>query len=146
MSAEENRALVLKFYELMSKQQFDAMFELMADDATWTVAGRPELFHHAGVHSKAERAAGFSGFVKVFASLRMDVRSTTAEADRVAVEAWTHCRTHSGLAYDNEMLILIRCRGGKIASIYEHLDQQRTFEFEKRLQQSLQPPPERQGL
>ena len=33
MSVEEHRALVLRFYELMSKQQFDAMFELMADDA-----------------------------------------------------------------------------------------------------------------
>jgi ketosteroid isomerase-like protein len=137
MSAETNRALVLKFYELMSRQQFEAMFKLMEDDATWTVAGVPELFHHAGTHTKAQRAAGFSNFVKVFNSLWMEVRSTTAEDDRVAVEAWTHCKTHSGLAYDNEMLILIRCRDGRIASIYEQLDQQRTFEFEKKLQASM---------
>lgn len=141
MSAEKNRALVLEFYNLMSKQRFDEMFKLMADDGTWTVAGRPEHFHHAGVATKAQRAQGFAGFVKVFASLEQDIRSTTAEDDRVAVEAWSRCRTHQGLVYENEMLILIRCRDDKIVSIYEQLDPLRTVEFERKLHESLQSGP-----
>ena len=138
MSAEQNRALVLQFYKLMSQQRFGEMFELMSDNATWTVAGRPEHFHHAGISTKPERAQGFAGFVKVFASLEMDIRSTTAEDDRVAVEAWTKCRTHKGLVYENEMLTLVRCKDDKIVSIYEQLDPYRTIEFERRLHESLQ--------
>lgn len=137
MSAEKNRKLVLRFYELMSEQKFSEMLALMSDDAVWTVAGKPETFHHAGAHSKAERAAELAGFVKVFSDLQMDIRSTTAEDDRVAVEARTRCRTHKGLVYENELLVLIRCKDDRIASIYEHLDQQTTLQFERALRESL---------
>jgi uncharacterized protein len=133
MSIESNRALVLKFYRLMSEQKFDEMFALMSDDSTWTVAGRPETFHHAGVSSKAQRAKGFSEFIKVFASLDQKILSTTAEEDRVVVEARTTCVARQGPVYDNELLILLRCKDGKIASIYEHLDQQTTLEFERKM-------------
>jgi ketosteroid isomerase-like protein len=137
MSIESNRALVLNFYRLMSQQKFDAMFDLMSDDAKWTVAGRPETFPHAGVSSKAQRAKGFADFVKVFVSLEQKILSTTAEEDRVAVEARTTCATRLGLVYDNELLILLRCKDGKIVSIYEHLDQQTTLEFERKLHNAL---------
>lgn len=136
MSIERNRALVLKFYELMSQQAFDAMFALMADDAKWRVAGRPETFWAAGVHTKAERAKEFNDFVKVFADLQIDVVSTTAEDDRVAIEFRTKARTHSGLDYENEMLVLVRCKEGKIVDIYEHLDQPTALEFARRLHES----------
>ncbi len=133
MSIEANRALVLRFYELMSNMDFNAMFELMADDGTWTVAGKPDLFHHAGVATKPQRVAALMNFTKVFRSLQQTVLNTTAEEDRVAAHMTTRCKTHGGLVYENELLVLIRCKDGKIASIYEHLDQQTSLEFEKRM-------------
>lgn len=131
--AQANRALVLRFYDLMSQQQFDAMLDLMADDATWTVAGNPETFHHAGTATKAQRRAALASFTRFFATLEMDIRSTTADDDRVAVEAITRCATHTGLQYENELLVLLRCRDGRIASIYEHLDQQTALAFDRAL-------------
>lgn len=133
MSAESNTALVREFYRRMSELDFDGMFTLMADDATWTVAGKPETFHHAGVATKAQRREAFSNFTRFFTMLEMEIRSTTAEDDRVAAELITRCATHSGLAYENELLVLIRCRDGRIASIYEHLDQQTALDFDRRL-------------
>jgi ketosteroid isomerase-like protein len=133
MAIEENRALVLNFYRLMSELQFDRMFELMSDDSTWTVAGQPETFPHAGRRSKQERAKGFAEFVRGFVTLEQKVLSTTCEADRVAVEARTRCEARLGPVYENELLILLRCKNGKIVSIYEHVDQQTTLEFERRL-------------
>src|SRR6266404_5122915 len=121
MSIDTNRALVLKFYELMSRKEFDRMFELMSDDATWAVAGRPETFRHAGVYSKAQRAEGFAEFVKMFDSLEQTIVSSTAEEDRVVVEVKTRCKSRQGMVYENELLVLLRCRDGKIVSIYEHL-------------------------
>jgi ketosteroid isomerase-like protein len=139
MSTESNRAIVLEFYGLMSKLKFDSMFDLMADQGTWTVAGNPNTFHHAGTATKAQRAAALANFTKVFSSLEMDIRSTTAEDDRVTVEIITTCRTRSGLTYKNELLVLVRLRQDKIVSIYEHLDQQTSLEFERLLQTTAQP-------
>jgi ketosteroid isomerase-like protein len=136
MSIESNRAVVLKFYECMSKQDFTTMFSLLADDATWTVAGKPETFWAAGVHTKAQRAHEFNDFVKTFKSLNIDVRSTTAEEDRVVIEFRTTAKTHSGLDYENEMLVLVRCKDGKIVSIYEQLDQPTALAFAQKLREA----------
>lgn len=133
MSIEANRALVVKFYGLMSQMDFNAMFELVADDGIWIVAGHPELFHHAGVATKPDRAAALTDFTKVFCSLTQTVLNTTAEGDRVAAQMTSRCVTHSGLVYENELLCLIWCRDGKIVKIYEHLDQQTSLEFEARM-------------
>lgn len=132
-SAHENAELVREFYRRMSALEFDRMFDLMQDDATWTVAGDPETFHHAGVATKAQRIEAFSNFTKYFATLDMEVRSTTAQDDRVAAELITRCETHSGIRYENELLVVIRCRGGKIASIYEHVDQQTALAFDRKM-------------
>jgi ketosteroid isomerase-like protein len=129
MSSAKNTNLVLKFYELMSKREFEDMFELMSDDATWTVAGRPESFWPAGTQTKAQRSEVFHEFAKVFADMPLNVLSSTAEEDRVVLEARTRSTTHSGIVYENEFLILFRCRDNKIVSIYEHCDQQAVLEF-----------------
>ena len=131
MSTAENRALALEFYRLMSKLEFRKMFELLADDATWTVAGKPESFFAAGTQSKAKRAQTFDEFTKVFANLRMNIISSTAEDDRVVLEATTRCETHTGIVYENEFLLLFRCKNNKIVSIYEHCDQQAVFALER---------------
>jgi ketosteroid isomerase-like protein len=131
--ADRNRALVLRFYAAMSAQDFGAMFALTTPDATWTVAGDPASFHHAGTATRAQREAALANFTRTFASLEMDIRSTTCENDRVVVEAITRCATHTGLRYENELLVLIRCREGRIASIYEHLDQQTALKFDEQL-------------
>jgi ketosteroid isomerase-like protein len=129
MSAASNRDLVLKFYELMSTFEFEKMFELMSNESTWTVAGRPETFWPAGTQTKAQRAEMFYQFAKVFADMPLNVLSTTAEEDRVVLEARTRSTTHNGIVYENEFLLLFRCRNNKIVSIYEHCDQQAVLEF-----------------
>jgi ketosteroid isomerase-like protein len=117
----------------MAKADFKAMFDLMADDGTWTVAGHPDTFPNAGVSTKADRKRAFDAFVHFFKKLDINVTSTTAEADRVCIEFRTRGETHTGMIYENEMLCLVRCKDNKIVNIYEFLDQQATFEFEKRL-------------
>jgi ketosteroid isomerase-like protein len=131
MAADDNRALVLRFYRHMADLEFEQMFALMADDGVWTVAGRPESFHHAGACSKAERKAACLAFMEVVESMEMDVLSTTAEGDRVAIELRTLCRARNGVVYDQEGLHLVRCREGRVVSVYEQIDQQATLGFER---------------
>ena len=134
MTTEANRAMALRFLELMSQLDFKPMFELMSDDAVWTVAGRAETFPQAGPQPKHVRAQMCDGFVSVFRSLRFEIVSTTAEGDRVVVEFTARGEAHGGQVYENEFLSLFTFRNGIIVGIYEHCDQQSVFAFERSLQ------------
>jgi ketosteroid isomerase-like protein len=136
MSTEANRAIALRFLELMSSLDFKPMFELMSEDAVWRVAGRPETFPQAGPQPKHVRAAMFDDFITVFRSLKMNITSTTAEADRVVVEFTARGEAHGGQVYENEFLSLFTFRDGKIVALYEHCDQHSVLAFERSLQVS----------
>jgi ketosteroid isomerase-like protein len=136
MSSEANRATALRFLQLMSDLSFKPMFELMSDDAVWTVAGKPETFPQAGPQPKHIRAEMFDAFITVFRSLDFKIISTTAEADRVVVEFTARGEAHGGQVYENEFLSLFTFRNGKIVGVYEHCDQQSVFSFERSLQPS----------
>ena len=136
MSTETNRATALRFLQLMSDLDFKPMFELMSEDAVWTVAGRAETFPQAGPQPKHVRAEMFDAFISVFRSLHFNIVSTTAEANRVVVEFTARGEAHGGQVYENEFLSLFTFRDGKIVGIYEHCDQQSVFAFERSLQTS----------
>lgn len=134
MSTETNRATALQFLQLMSDLNFGPMFDLMSEDAVWTVAGKPETFPQAGPQPKHIRAKMFDAFITVLRSLEFKIISTTAEADRVVVEFTARGEAHGGQIYENEFLELFTFRDGKIIALYEHCDQQSVFAFEKSLQ------------
>jgi len=85
---EANKNLVLSFMEYISTGNIRAALAMMADNATWWVAGKPDKFILAGTKTKKE-------FVELLrktgAILPNGVRTTptgiTAEGDRVAVQA-----------------------------------------------------------
>lgn len=133
MNAQANKEIVLRFYGLMTQLELEKMFELMADDAIWSVSGDPSTFHHAGVKTKAERKKACLDFMNTFESMETDILSCTAEDDRVVLEAHTRCKARSGPVYDQRPLLLFRCRDGKIASIYESIDPFSTLKFEREL-------------
>jgi len=135
MDADANRATALEFLRLMAAFEFDAMFDLMADDATWRVVGDPQTFPPAGTLGKPERRAMFDGFVSVLRSLSFDIASTTAEGDRVAVEFTCRGESHAGPVYENEFINLFRFRNGKIVSVYELCGQQAVLAFGEALEE-----------
>lgn len=133
MNAQANKKLVLEFYKLMTRLELEKMFDLMADDAIWSVSGDPSTFHHAGEKSKAERKQACLEFMNIFENMESEILSCTAEEDRVVLEARTRCRARSGPVYDQAPLLLFRCRDGKIVSIYESIDPFSTLKFEQEL-------------
>ena len=134
MSTEANRATALRFLQLMSDLNFEPMFDLMSEDAVWTVAGKPETFPQAGPQPKHIRTEMFDAFITVLRSLEFNIISSTAEADRVVIEFTARGEAHGGQIYENEFLSLFTFRDGKIIALYEHCDQQSVFAFEKSLQ------------
>ena len=83
MRCKENTALVTKFLGRMSAGDMAGMFDMMADDATWWVAGKVEQFPIAGTKTKQEMAAllaGMGGLLKGPATI--ETHGMTAEGDK----------------------------------------------------------------
>ena len=88
MGAEENKKLVLGFFEDMSAGNAEAFLGAMADNATWWVAGDPKNFPLAGTKTKAEFTKLLGGIGEVMPKgLKITPKGVTAEGNRVAVEA-----------------------------------------------------------
>ena len=96
-----------------------------ADDIGYWLAGKPGSNPTAGkVHGKEEMAAIFRRMTRALKDgrLRMQVKQTTAEGDRVAVEVESHGELANGRVYNQEYHVLMTIRGGKIAAAREYMD------------------------
>ncbi len=123
MSAEDNKKIVLSFFENFSSGKMEQALAMMADNATWSVMGKPDKFALAGTKTKAQ----FTELVKGIGAampkgLRVTPKGVTAEGDRVALEAESYGETANGKVYNNMYHFLIEVRGGKIQAVREYLD------------------------
>lgn len=120
MSIEDNKRLILGFFENLSAGKGDAVLGTLADSATWWVQGN---FPLSGTKTKAQFAAlvGELGS-KIDGGLRVTPKGITAEGDRIAVEAESLAKMKNGKTYQNTYHFLFIVRDGKIQSVKEYLD------------------------
>lgn len=123
MSTEENKRIVREFMSLFERSAFVEMLDMMAEEATWTIVGKPHLFASAGVKTKGQMASIWEDLYETLdGGLQMKVIGMVAEDDRIAAEVRSHATTKSGKIYDNDYHFLIAVRDGKIARIKEYTD------------------------
>ncbi len=117
---DANKAVVHKFFEYIAAGDVSALMGLYSDRFSVWVAGSLPF---SGVHQRAAIPAMVAGLRRVFPEgLRYTVRSMTAEADRVSVEADVRGRHVSGARYHNQLHYLFVVRAGKIESFKEYFD------------------------
>lgn len=116
-----NASKAKDFLEAMGKGDVSRVRALASDELEYWVAGRTSL---SGSRDMAQLAAGMPNFAKFFPhGLRMSVTGTTAEAQRVAVEAVSHGTTADGKTYENSYHFLFEFDdSGKIAKLREYMD------------------------
>ncbi|WP_459614249.1 nuclear transport factor 2 family protein [Bordetella sp. 2513F-2] len=123
MSTEENKRTVVVFCGHFARAAIDDVLDMMGEDATWWVNGKPHLFSGAGVKSKAEMERVWHGLYALLdGGLRMDVLAMIAEGNRVAAEVRSHAVTRRGKIYENDYHMLFTLRDGKIVQVKEYTD------------------------
>lgn len=128
MNIAENKQLASEFFARFSANDIAGALDLLTDDASWWIAGKPDQLPAAGAHSKEQIARvlfGMAGQLKD--GLRMTVKSLIAEGDRVAVEVESYGKLQSGRVYNNEYHFLLTIRAGRISGVKEYLDTQHVF-------------------
>lgn len=122
-SIATNKAVVERFNGYFADGALSDILDMMTNDATWTVKGKPHLFAGAGTYAKAEMEGVWEQlYARLEGGLRMDVLGMIAEGDRVAAEIRSHAVTKGGAVYANDYHMLFTLRDGKVASVVEYTD------------------------
>jgi hypothetical protein len=123
MSTEENKQVALSFFENLSNGDLDGALDLIDENVTWWLAGKPDQFEIAGTKNKAQ----FAEMLRTIETgmpngIRLTITGVTAEGDRVAVEMDANGVSATGKQYQNQYHDLLEIRGGKIVAGREYLD------------------------
>ncbi|MBX3656481.1 MAG: nuclear transport factor 2 family protein [Ramlibacter sp.] len=122
-TTETNRQIAIDFYRRYDAGNIDGALALMADDATFWIAGQPGSTASAGLQTKAQIADIFRRMDGALTGpLRMTVKHTVAEGDHVAVEAESRGELKNGRIYSQQYHALFTLRGGQIAAVREYMD------------------------
>ena len=125
MSAEENKAVVLRFLAALSQGDRAAAREAFAEDATWSY---PPSLGGPGVHRG--RDAIFDVYFAVDERLYdtgtrqydLEVTNAIAEGDSVAVELRHRGKTRDGQPYQTDYHVLYQLEAGRIQRVREYFD------------------------
>jgi uncharacterized protein len=128
MSLEKNKQTARELLAASALHDGDRFESLLTDDATYWVQGKPHLFKHSGVKTKAAICA-YMRTPSIFKDgLKQTIGAITAEGDRVAVEVEVDGIAPNGKHYNNTYHYLLFFRDGKVAKVKEYLDTQHAAE------------------
>lgn len=129
MNIEQNKRIAAEFFARFSANDLAGALDLVADDATWWLAGKSPQSRPGGTYDKTKIAHLFERLVgRLKDGLRMNVKSAIGEANRVAVEVESHGELTNGRRYNNEYHFLMTIRDGKISAVREYNDTLHAFE------------------
>lgn len=123
MDTEDNRRTAIAFFQRYDAGDIPGVLDLMSEDITYWLAGKPGSNATAGARTKAEMADIFRRMGNAMTGrLRMTVKGTVAEGDKVAVEAVSRGELRNGRVYEQEYHVLFTLRDGRIAAAREYMD------------------------
>lgn len=125
---ERNRENALAVLQAISRGDSESLFRMYAPDARFWQIGKH--LKSAGWHDmEATGRMAAKVFARFASPPEMTVLATTAEGDRVAIEAESHGRLVDGRPYENQYHFLIRFDAdGKVVEFKEYLDTLYAFE------------------
>jgi ketosteroid isomerase-like protein len=119
----KNKQLVLDFWRYFSQGDTGGVAEIMTDDATFTVIGRPGGFEGIGEKSREDLIETMGWIKEVMPNgLVYSIKSMIAEGDKVAAEGESYGVTTKGKAYRGIYHFLFEIENGKIKVVREYLE------------------------
>lgn len=124
MGIAENKEVVRRYFDAVNRGDMDTITALLGDDASfWVPPSLPDGVEFRGKAMVLKLFTQSVGLYDPDAGLTVEIRSMTAEDERVAVELVIRGKAAAGGgAYENWYHFLFRIRDGRIREIREHLD------------------------
>jgi uncharacterized protein len=120
--AADARQFVLDFFKELAKGN-EACWDRVAEDADWTLIARASDYPYPADYTKASYRKLVADSANEFPTgLRFTITGTTADDDRVALEAESYGLTRAGKLYNNRYHLLVLLEKDKIRTVREYLD------------------------
>jgi ketosteroid isomerase-like protein len=119
-----NKAIVSDFLATFSRGDVAGVLQMMADDATWWVAGTIQGM--SGTYEKSTFGSLLEGVKPVYktGAMQFEPISMVAEGCFVAVEARSYAELTNGRIYSNQYHLLFEIRDGRVFRVKEYMDTQ----------------------
>ncbi len=123
MNKDANKELVKTFIEAIGEGKVSEAMEYLTPDFTWTaMGGEPPMGDMLGERDREAVFAMFDGVIKSMPDFHFEIRSLTAEDDRVSMEAMSRAHMENGKQYYNCYHIMFVVKEDKIALVREYSD------------------------
>lgn len=122
MGIEENKQIILDFYDAGARGDLEAGLTLLADDVTWTNIDSTRF--SGAFRGKQALIDDLLGplFSRLKAGITSELEALTAEGDTVVAQTKGTAETHDGTPYNNTYCQVFRVRDGKIVEVKEYMD------------------------
>jgi len=123
MGAQENKAVVQRYFDAVNAGDMVTIEDLLAPEAAFWVP--PSLPDGDTYEGKEAVLRLFVESVKLYSAdegLRVELGEMTAEDDRVSAPLTIASKSALGDPYHNHYHFLFRVRDGKVVEIREHMD------------------------
>jgi ketosteroid isomerase-like protein len=122
VKAAAARQFVLDFFKELANGD-EACWERVADDANWKLIARATDYPYPSDYTKTSYRKLVADSANDFPTgLRFTITGTTAQDDRVALEAESYGLTRAGKLYNNLYHLLVLLEKDKIKTVREYLD------------------------
>jgi ketosteroid isomerase-like protein len=122
VKAAAARQFVLDFFKELANGD-ETCWERVSEDAHWKLVARATDYPYPSDYTKASYRKLVADSAKDFPTgLRFTIIETTAEDDRVAIEAESYGLTRAGKLYNNLYHLLVVLEKDKIKTVREYLD------------------------
>jgi uncharacterized protein (TIGR02246 family) len=123
MDTDATRQLIQRFLRARADNDYDAIFELLADDAQWSPPASSSLGPYTGREEVAKAlAGGAAGAILDVSTIKRDVRKVVVDGDTAVVQQTTSAKTVKGLDYVNEYCWIYTFENGRIRVLDEYAD------------------------
>jgi uncharacterized protein len=122
MGATENKQLMQRIFDELSKGNSDLLVASMADDFRWTVTGTTKWSRtYEGKQAVLTELFGALR-ARINGRMRTTAHRWIAEGDFVVVEARGSNTTKSGVPYSNNYCFVFRLADSQLKEVTEYLD------------------------
>ena len=125
MGLAENKKIASELLACFTAGDVAGALDMMTDDATWWIPGKPGTAPIVGTLSKEQIGKLFHRMTaQLTDGLRMTVKGAVAEGNKVAVEVESKGTLRNGRIYNQQYHVLMELREGQICAVREYLDTQ----------------------
>jgi ketosteroid isomerase-like protein len=123
METDGTRKLIHRYLEARAANDYDGVYELLADDVEWFPPQTAPVGPFRGREEVAKAlVGGAAGTALDVSTMKRDIHKVLADGDSAVVQLTLTAQSLKGKSYENEYCWIYSCRDDRIQRLDEYVD------------------------